>query len=174
MIHLKRLQKFSRSIIGAIVKLQPRWQQHLIVACVSLMVITCVGNCSPMPSQSLAVVFHHFSHRRTRRGLRGCRIPGLKIFRENSVFRASASCSKILNGENFSIQCIFTWGWSVYFDRTFVQCCTGTITLCEYDAICIGTLAHAFWVRVSFPEVQSSVEAGRTDLQIAWPFECAS
>ena len=29
---------------------------------------------------------------------------------------------------------------------------------------------HAFWVRVSFPEVQSSVEAGRTDVQIAWPF----
>jgi len=34
----------------------------------------------------------------------------------------------------------------------------------------MGTLAHAFWVRVSFPEVQSLVEVGRTDVQIAWPF----
>jgi len=36
------------------------------------------------------------------------------------------------------------------------------MTVYEYDAIRIGTLAHAFWVRVSFPEVQS-LEAGRTD-----------
>ena len=40
----------------------------------------------------------------------------------------------------------------------------GTITVYEYDTIRIGTLAHAFWVRVSFPEVQSLVEAGRTDV----------
>ena len=31
------------------------------------------------------------------------------------------------------------------------------------------TLTHAFWVCVSFPEVQSSEEAGCTDVQIAWP-----
>jgi len=45
----------------------------------------------------------------------------------------------------------------------------GTITVYEYDTIRIGTLAHAFRVRVSFPEVQSLVEAGRTDVEIAWP-----
>jgi len=45
----------------------------------------------------------------------------------------------------------------------------GTITVYEYDTIRIGTLAHAFSVRVSFPEVQSLAEAGRTDVQIAWP-----
>jgi len=31
----------------------------------------------------------------------------------------------------------------------------------------LGTLAHAFRVRVSLPEVQSLVEAGRTDVEIA-------
>jgi len=45
----------------------------------------------------------------------------------------------------------------------------GTITVYEYDTIRIGTLTHAFGVRVSFPEVQSLVEAGRTDVEIAWP-----
>jgi len=45
----------------------------------------------------------------------------------------------------------------------------GTITVYEYDEIRIDTLAHAFWVRVSFPEVRYLVEAGRTDEQIAWP-----
>jgi len=39
----------------------------------------------------------------------------------------------------------------------------GTITVCEYDTICIGTLAHAFGVRASFPKVQSFGEAGRTE-----------
>ena len=48
-----------------------------------------------------------------------------------------------------------------YIYRNIVQYCT--ITVYEYDAICIGKLAHAFWVRVSFPEVQSLREAGRTD-----------
>jgi len=41
--------------------------------------------------------------------------PGLKIFRANSVFRASASCSKILNDKkymfntvkNFRVNCVF-------------------------------------------------------------------
>jgi len=32
-------------------------------------------------------------------GREGGRPPGLKIFRANSVFRASASCSKILNAK---------------------------------------------------------------------------
>jgi len=37
-------------------------------------------------------------HRRTRRGVgEDGRRPGLKNFRANSVFRATASCSKILN-----------------------------------------------------------------------------
>ena len=45
----------------------------------------------------------------------------------------------------------------------------GTITVYEYDTMHVGTLAHAYWVRVSFPEVQSLVDAGRTDVQIAWP-----
>jgi len=45
----------------------------------------------------------------------------------------------------------------------------GTTTVYKYDAIRIGTLEHAFWVRVSFPEVQSLVEAGRMDVEIAWP-----
>jgi len=45
----------------------------------------------------------------------------------------------------------------------------GTITVYECDTMRIGTLAHAFWVRVSFPEVQSSVEAGHTDVEIGWP-----
>jgi len=37
-------------------------------------------------------------HRRTRRGVGGWGAhPGLKNFRANSVFKASASCSKILN-----------------------------------------------------------------------------
>jgi len=40
----------------------------------------------------------------------------------------------------------------------------------EYDTIHISTLAHAFRVRVSLPEVQPSVEAIRTVVQIAWPF----
>jgi len=38
-------------------------------------------------------------------------VNSVKNFRENSVFRASASCSEMLNGEKFSmlfIQCIFT------------------------------------------------------------------
>jgi len=45
----------------------------------------------------------------------------------------------------------------------------GTIIVYKYDTMRIGTLAHAFWVRVSFPEVQSLVEADRTDVEIAWP-----
>jgi len=49
----------------------------------------------------------------------------------------------------------------------------GAITVYKYDAIRIGTLVHAFWVRVSFHEVQSLVEAGCRDVQIAWPHECA-
>ena len=48
-----------------------------------------------------------------------------------------------------------------YIYRNIVQYCT--ITVYEYDTIRIGTLAHAFWVRVPFPEVQSLGEAGRTD-----------
>jgi len=39
-------------------------------------------------------------HRRTRRG-GGSSPPGLKIFRANSVFRASANCSKILNDKKY-------------------------------------------------------------------------
>ena len=35
------------------------------------------------------------------------------------------------------------------------------------------TMAHVFWVRAAFPEVQSLVEAGRTHVQIAWPLKCA-
>ena len=50
-----------------------------------------------------------------------------------------------------------------YIYRNIVQYCTRTITVYEYDTIRIGTLAHAFRVRVSFPEVQSLREAGRTD-----------
>jgi len=38
---------------------------------------------------------YSFGHKRTRRG--GRQPPGLKNFRANSAFRASASCSKILN-----------------------------------------------------------------------------
>jgi len=45
----------------------------------------------------------------------------------------------------------------------------GTITVYKYDTIRIGTLAHAFRVRVSYPEVQSLAEAGRMDVQITWP-----
>jgi len=37
------------------------------------------------------------------------------IFNTVNIFRTSASCSKIVNGEKCSIQCIFTWGWSVLF-----------------------------------------------------------
>jgi len=48
-----------------------------------------------------------------------------------------------------------------YIYRNIVQYCT--ITVYEYDTIRIGTLAHAFWARVSFPQVQSLREAGRTD-----------
>ena len=41
-----------------------------------------------------------FAHRRTRRGAGGGgRSPGLKNFRANSVFRATASSSKILNNK---------------------------------------------------------------------------
>jgi len=41
-------------------------------------------------------------HRRTRRGVgKGARPPSLKIFRANSVFRASVSCSKILNDKKY-------------------------------------------------------------------------
>jgi len=41
------------------------------------------------------------NHRRTRRGAGGTAAPpGLKHFRAHSVFRASASCSKILNVES--------------------------------------------------------------------------
>ena len=41
------------------------------------------------------------THRRTRRGSRGCGTPpDLKIFRVNSVFIASASCSKILTANS--------------------------------------------------------------------------
>jgi len=43
-----------------------------------------------------------YSHRRTRRGVgEGGRPQGLKNFRANSVFRARASCSKILNDEKY-------------------------------------------------------------------------
>ena len=61
-----------------------------------------------------------------------------------------------------------------YIYRNIVQYCTWynhSIRI-RYNTY-IGTLEHAFWVRVSFPEVQSLVEASRTDLQIAWPHECA-
>jgi len=61
-----------------------------------------------------------------------------------------------------------------YIYRNIVQYCTWynhSIRI-RYNAY-IGTLAHAFSVRVSFPEVQFLVEARRTDLQIAWPQECA-
>jgi len=34
----------------------------------------------------------------------------------------------------------------------------------EYDTIRMGTLENAFCAGVSFPEVQSSVEVGRTDV----------
>ena len=44
----------------------------------------------------------------------------------------------------------------------------GTITVYEFGTIRIGTMALAFWVRVSFPEGQSLLEAGCTDVQIAW------
>jgi len=37
------------------------------------------------------------------------------IFNTVNILRTSASCSKIVNGEKCSIQCIFTWGWSVLF-----------------------------------------------------------
>ena len=39
----------------------------------------------------------------------------------------------------------------------------------EYDTIRMGTLENAFWAGVSFPEVQSSEEVGRTGVQSAWP-----
>jgi len=43
-------------------------------------------------------VYTYLPHRRTRRGVGGAVAPlGLKIFRANSVFRATASSSKILN-----------------------------------------------------------------------------
>ena len=48
-----------------------------------------------------------------------------------------------------------------YIYKSIVQYCT--ITAYEYDTTRIGTLAHAFWVRVSFPEVRSLREAGRRD-----------
>ena len=51
---------------------------------------------------------HGHAHRRTRRGAGGRQLPGLKIFRANYVFRASASCSKIVNDENISIQWKFS------------------------------------------------------------------
>jgi len=58
-----------------------------------------------------------------------------------------------------------------YIYSNIVQYCTvhGTITVYEYDTIRIGTLAHRFWVCVTFPEVQSLVEAGCTDVEMAWP-----
>ena len=43
-----------------------------------------------------------YNHRRTRRGVRReVALPVLKNFRANSVFRASAGCSKILNDKNY-------------------------------------------------------------------------
>jgi len=40
-------------------------------------------------------------HRRTRREVGDGIFPGLKIFRANSVFRASGSCSKILKDKKY-------------------------------------------------------------------------
>jgi len=48
---------------------------------------------------------HRYSHWRTRRGRRSGSTPGLKNFRANSVFRASACCSKTLN----DTKCYSTW-----------------------------------------------------------------
>ena len=58
--------------------------------------------------QTLGGISRHISgvkmcrHRRTRRGVGGAAAPsGLKIFRANSVFRESATCSKILNDKKY-------------------------------------------------------------------------
>ena len=45
-----------------------------------------------------------YEHRSTRQGAVGAAAPRLKNLRVNSVFRASASCSKILNDKNILIQ----------------------------------------------------------------------
>jgi len=45
---------------------------------------------------------HECNHRRTRRGAGRAAAPhGLKKFRVNSVFKASASCSKTLNEKKY-------------------------------------------------------------------------
>ena len=52
--------------------------------------------------RTILIRFNNYNHRRTRRGVGGGGCPpGLKIFRANSVFRASASCSKILNDNKY-------------------------------------------------------------------------
>ena len=59
------------------------------------------------PGRSTSISIITDPHRRTRRGVGGAAaFPDLKIFRANSVFRASASCSKILNDKKttYSIQ----------------------------------------------------------------------
>ena len=68
-----------------------------------------------------------------------------KISGQILFFRASASCSKILNGEK-----IFNTVYSVYIHLGVIRAIWASV-VCNLDkSVTVGTLAHAFWVRVSF------------------------
>ena len=56
-----------------------------------------------------------------------------------------------------------------YIYRNIVQYCTWYNHSIRIRCNTCRHMAHAFWVQVSFPEVQSLVEAGRMGVQIAWP-----
>ena len=76
-----------------------------------------------------------------------------------------------VTNDNTCIKYLESVLWATFIGTSY-STLHGTITVFEYDTIRTGILAHAFWMRVSFPEVQSFVEAGCTDVQIAWPLEC--
>jgi len=66
--------------------------------------------------------------------------------------------------------------WFLYSNGNDLTTEHGTMLytlLSQYaNTLCVGTLTHAFWVRASFPEVQSSVEAGAWTCRLLPPFVC--
>jgi len=79
-----------------------------------------------MDSKGLQPIKTHYSiswpwtHKRTRRGVGGAAAPpGLKSFRANSVFRASASCPKILNDKKY-LNTVKIFRATLFFRATLV------------------------------------------------------
>jgi len=83
-----------------------------------------------------------------------------KNFWANSIFQGK--CKLLKNCKRWKIfRCIVFSAYSLgdgqgNLTEHSYNTVRGTITVYEYDTIRIGTLAHAFRMRVSFPDVQYS------------------